>query len=140
MIAPNLGTSPGMSQLSLVLQPATTELSAMRSSIRRFLTDHDEPAHDWLLIATELVTNAISVAQGSTVIDVVVNVGARRIHLRVASMGSGFDEHPETSMPTTKNRRRGLLLVHALSDRFTVETEDGRTVAVASRPRVAGRA
>lgn len=131
----NLGITLAMSQLSLSLQPATTELSVLRCSLRSFLADLGEPAHDWLLIATELVTNAISAAPAATAIDVEVEVDPRHIHLRVVDEGDGFDLHPPTSVPTSDERGRGLMMVQALSDHFTVETDNGRTIATASRAR-----
>lgn len=130
-----LGIAPDMSHFSLSLQPATAELSTLRKSLRRFLSDLDEPVDDWLLIATELVTNAIAAAPASTAIEVEIDVKPSRIDLRVVDMGFGFELDPMASVPAGDARGRGLMIVSALADDFTVSTDDGRTIATASRNR-----
>lgn len=124
-----------MSHLSLSLPPATAELVTLRSSLRAFLEDCDEPADDWLLIATELVTNAIAASPSEAPIGVNVNVEPQRVDLRVVDMGAGFDLQPTASVPISSARGRGLMMVDALADEFTVSIEDGRTIATASRQR-----
>jgi len=125
-----------MAQLSLSMIPATTELSVLRRSLRSFLAEIDEPADDWLLIATELVTNAIAAAPNETEIQVELNVEARRISLRVVDMGRGFQLHPKVYVPPSDERGRGLMMVNALADDFSVSIEEGRTIATASKRRI----
>ncbi len=129
------GYCSAMSRFSLSLQPTTAELAPLRSSLRGFLGESDEPADEWLLIATELVTNAIEAAPEASVIHVDLDVGDEWIELRVVDMGVGFELHPASSVPATNHRGRGLMMVNALSDDFRVSIEGGLTVATVRRRR-----
>lgn len=115
------------------LPPATTELSALRDSLRTFLNEHGEPADDWLLIATELVTNAIAAAPVASEIDVQLSLESTHAELRVVDKGDGFEHRPASTVSPDNARGRGLLMVSALADEFFVTTENGQTVATARR-------
>lgn len=130
-----MGNAGVMSHISLSLQPATAELSTLRRSLRKFFSTMDEPVDDWLLIATELMTNAIAAAPAAMAIEVEVEVKPNRIDLRVVDMGHGFELDPKASVPASDERGRGLMMVSALADDFTVSVENGRTIATASRSR-----
>ncbi len=129
------GYCRAMSRHSLSLEPTTAELAPLRSSLRGFLAESDEPADEWLLIATELVTNAIEAAPDASVIHIDLEVGDEWVELQVVDMGAGFELDPASSVPAANHRGRGLMMVNALSDDFSVSIEDGLTVATVRRRR-----
>ncbi len=124
-----------MSHLSLSLRAATAELSGLRSSLRDFLEKCNEPADDWLIIATELVTNAIEASPRDEPVEVRIEANQRFIDLYVVDMGPGFDLRLKASVSPAVERGRGLMMVNALTDQLTVAVDNGRTVATASRRR-----
>ena len=124
-----------MSRLSLSLPATNADLSLLRTTLRDFLINLDEPPDDWLLMATELVTNAVAASPDDASVDVEVEASPERVHLRVVDMGAGFQLEPRASIDIGQHRGRGLMMVNALADELSVETEAGRTTLHASRQR-----
>jgi anti-sigma regulatory factor (Ser/Thr protein kinase) len=82
-----------------------------------------------VLLADELMTNAVRHAATSEPIDVSVTERAGVIRVAVSDAGRGFD--PNDPTPPTDQQREGgwgLELVESLSDRWGVEREGLRTV------------
>ncbi len=125
-----------MAHLHLTLRPDPSELLPLRDRVRSYLSDLHEPAGDWLLIATEVATNAIEASPEDGTVEVSMRADEERIEFVVTDDGPGFGPAPLTSVGAESRRGRGLMIVSALAKRFAVSRVAGRTVTHVERPRV----
>ncbi len=125
-----------MAHLHLTLRPDPSELVSLRARVRSYLADLQEPAADWLLIATEVATNAIEASSEGGSVEVSMRADDETIEFVVTDDGPGYGLAPPTSVGTESLRGRGLMIVSALAKRLAVSRVAGRTVTQVERPRV----
>jgi anti-sigma regulatory factor (Ser/Thr protein kinase) len=113
----------------LALEPSALTGSLARRTLRQlFETPRvDEDTRETaLLLATELVTNAVEHGRGTAYLDAAVD--DRSIHLEVTDSSTDVPR-PNTDVGELDERGRGLLLIDALASRWGVRTRsDGKTV------------
>jgi anti-sigma regulatory factor (Ser/Thr protein kinase) len=86
-----------------------------------------ETSETAVLLATELVTNAVEHGRGAAYLDAAV-VEDRTIRLEVTD-ASTVEPRPNTEVSDLDERGRGLILIDALASRWGVEPKpDGKTV------------
>jgi anti-anti-sigma regulatory factor/anti-sigma regulatory factor (Ser/Thr protein kinase) len=79
-----------------------------------------------VLLANELVTNAVEHGRGSAYLDATVEVGAIRLEVTDSST---VEPQPNTAVSDLDERGRGLMLIDALASRWGVRPQpDGKTV------------
>lgn len=128
------GYSIVMASLHESFEASTTELRRVRAALRPTLIDVGEPPDDWILIATELVTNAINSGTGNQ-IDLAVVVDEATIELSVTNDGPSFSPLTLARIPAEQHRGRGLAIVQTIVDEFDVSHEAGRTTVRCRRRR-----
>ena len=113
----------------MALEPSAQTGSIARRELRQLLdTAHiDQDTSDTaVLLATELVTNAVEHGRGSAYLDAAVQDSAIRLEV---SDSSTVAPQPNTGVSELDERGRGLLLIEALSSRWGVlPRSDGKTV------------
>lgn len=141
--------------LVLPIEPVRGRLGLIRGQLRRFLDDHGIDDDAWLLVANELVANAIDAAiasgagpgsgspppGGPAGPAILLSLGAdrHRVALTVANVGPAFDLPDPSSMPpAVAARGRGLPLVRALVDGIDVRRVEGVNVVSCWRARPPG--
>ncbi|MFJ3235250.1 ATP-binding protein [Streptomyces sp. NPDC086787] len=112
-----------------------------RRVVRSALDDwqvSDDDAHSVLLVASELVTNALQHAEPP----VVLHVSRERAgpQVRVGVTDGGPRKQPRTSPRSPGEHGRGLLIVGALAIEHGTNSHAGRTTRWASLPAAYGRA
>lgn len=123
--------TPGPSRISV---PATSIAPALtRASLRSLGPALGERRlQDLLLLATEVVTNAVRHAtSGGDDVEVLVDVQRERVRLEVRDPGPGFEPRatPDPSAwPDPDAGGWGLYLVERLAERWGVERRPGGTV------------
>lgn len=133
---PDGGYGPIMAPLEMRLPPSTHVLPELRATIARRLESIEEPADDWLLIATELVTNAIEASPPSAPIDVRLRSTADTVELTVVDHGPGYDLPPlSIDVPPLQLGGRGLVIVRSLSDALETRRVAESTVTRCVRSR-----
>ncbi|MEA5360970.1 ATP-binding protein [Amycolatopsis sp., V23-08] len=99
-----------------------SDLAAMRHWMRSVLDGvSPDVADDAVLLATELVTNALDHAQGVRAMRLIFRDSASSYRMEVDDERPDLAPHPGKSSPG-EVRGRGLLLVDALSHRWGVVT------------------
>jgi len=104
-----------------------------------WLVEQDVEVDDPVLVAAELLANAVVVARSTAVLSVTLDEEGDRVVLEVSDDGDGSD-HVRTAgwrLPATDSERgRGLYLVRAVSDEVsTTSSEDGTVVRCVIRLR-----
>jgi anti-sigma regulatory factor (Ser/Thr protein kinase) len=114
-------------RMALAASAATGSLA--RQALRQLLTSarvDTDTSETAVLLATELVTNAVEHGQGAAYLD--ANVEDRMIRLEVSD-SSTVAPRPNTEVTELDERGRGLLLIDALASRWGVRPRsDGKTV------------
>lgn len=110
--------------------PRTAESGSMaRTALRRLLDDAgiaQDVRETAILLATELVTNAVEHGDGSSFLDATVRPDAVRLEV---SDESGVLPTPSESLTDLDERGRGLLLISALASAWGADRRDrGKTV------------
>lgn len=113
----------------LALAPSTETGSLARRALRQLFAaaridrDTSETA---VLLANELVTNAVEHGRGSAYLDATVADGAIRLEVTDCST---VHPQPKTAVTDVDERGRGLALIDALASRWGVRPQaDGKTV------------
>jgi anti-sigma regulatory factor (Ser/Thr protein kinase) len=113
----------------LALAPSAETGSLARQALRQLFAtaridrDTSETA---VLLANELVTNAVEHGRGSAYLDAIVEVGAIRLEVTDSST---VEPQPNTTVSEFDERGRGLMLIEALATRWGVRPRpDGKTV------------
>ena len=113
----------------LALAPSAETGSVARRSLRQLFaaaridSDTSETA---VLLATELVTNAVEHGRGAAYLDATVEAGAIRLEVTDSSI---VEPRPNTEVSDLDERGRGLILIDALASRWGVRPRpDGKTV------------
>lgn len=113
----------------MALEPSAQTGSLARRELRQLLdTAHiDQDTSDTaVLLATELVTNAVEHGRGSAYLDAAVQDSAIRLEV---SDSSTIAPRPNPEVGELDERGRGLLLIEALASRWGVlPRSDGKTV------------
>jgi PAS domain S-box-containing protein len=122
--------------LELRLAPATASAHDARRQVTEWLDDYPAAAadrDDLVLVASELVTNALTVAHSEVVIRVIATPGAVTIEVEDDGPGFAFDPAILGTQPSPDAERgRGLFLVGSLVDRLHIDTDhDGSVVQTA---------
>jgi anti-sigma regulatory factor (Ser/Thr protein kinase) len=108
------------------LPPETASVRLAREFARRILeAAHVDRVDDVMLVASELVTNAV--LHASTDLEVVIDVGTTSVRLEVADGST----QPAVKQPLSEDESgRGLVIVETLSDRWGSESivGDGKRV------------
>lgn len=136
--------------LVLPVEPVRGRLGLIRGQLRRFLDDHGIDDDTWLLVANELVANAIDAAIATGADSgpvppgspagpaILLSLGADRyrVMLTVANVGPAFDLPDLAGMPpAVAARGRGLPLVRALVDGIDLRRAEGVNVVSCWRAR-----
>ena len=82
---------------------------------------------DLRLLVTELVTNSVRYASGSSV-DLRVRITRRRVRVEVGDSGRGFAQRSPPEPTAASASGRGLYFVERLADRWGVEQKRGTRV------------
>ena len=108
--------------------PATSDAPGLARERLTRLVPLSRRADDAILLASELVTNAVRHAGSARFGDVLIRVVSRdhRVRVEVLNPGASFDP-PTPTTPSTTGTGLGLFLVDALSDRWGVDSEGPRT-------------
>lgn len=113
----------------LALAPSAEAGSLARRTLRQLFAaarvdrDTSETA---VLLATELVTNAVEHGRGSAYLDATVEAGAIRLEVTDSST---VEPRPNTEVSDLDERGRGLILIDALASRWGVRPQpEGKTV------------
>ena len=113
----------------MALEPSAQTGSIARRELRQLLDTAriDQDTTDTaVLLATELVTNAVEHGRGSAYLDAAVQDRAIRLEV---SDSSTVVPQPNTAVSELDERGRGLLLIQALASRWGVlPRPDGKTV------------
>jgi len=113
----------------MALEPSAQTGSIARRELRQLLDTAriDQDTTDTaVLLATELVTNAVEHGRGSAYLDAAVQDRAIRLEV---SDSSTVVPQPNTAVSELDERGRGLLLIEALASRWGVlPRSDGKTV------------
>ena len=113
----------------MALEPSAQTGSIARRELRQLLDSArvDRDTTDTaVLLATELVTNAVEHGRGSAYLDAAVHDRAIRLEV---SDSSTVVPQPHTGVSELDERGRGLLLIEALASRWGVlPRSDGKTV------------
>lgn len=134
--------------LVLPIEPVRGRLGVIRSEVRRFLDDRGIDDDTWLLVANELVANAVDVAvgpdpergadDGEPAILLSLAADEDRVALTVANVGPAFELPDPSSMPPASAARgRGLPLVRALVDGIRLHRVEGVSIVTCWRARPA---
>jgi hypothetical protein len=144
--------------LVLPIEPVRGRLGLVRGEVGRFLSDQGIDDDTWLLVANELVANAVDVVAGSGSDGAGAGTGAGprattdgepaillslaadgdQVALTVANVGPAFELPGPSSMPSaTAARGRGLPLVRALVDGICVRRVEGVSIVTCWRARPA---
>ena len=120
---------PMSERTRLALTPSAETGSHARRALRQLLDSArvDRDTTDTaVLLATELVTNAVEHGRGSAYLDAAVQDRAIRLEV---SDSSTVVPQPNTAVSELDERGRGLLLIEALASRWGVlPRSDGKTV------------
>jgi anti-sigma regulatory factor (Ser/Thr protein kinase) len=115
--------------IRLALAASATTGSLARQALRQLLTSariDRETSETAVLLATELVTNAVEHGRGAAYLDATVE--ERAIRLAVTD-SSTVAPRPNTEVTELDERGRGLILIDALASRWGVRPQsDGKTV------------
>ncbi|MDQ3629209.1 MAG: SpoIIE family protein phosphatase [Actinomycetota bacterium] len=106
-------------------------IRAARHGLMAWLTDQDVEVDDPVLVAAELLANAVVVARSTAVLSVTLDDEGDRVVLEVADDGDGTAPVEITGWrlpPTDSERGRGLYLVRALSDEVSTTSSGSGTV------------
>jgi anti-sigma regulatory factor (Ser/Thr protein kinase) len=113
----------------LALAPSAETGSLARRALRQLFAtaridrDTSETA---VLLANELVTNAVEHGHGAAYLDATVEAGAIRLEVTDSST---VEPRPNSAVSELDERGRGLMLIDALSSRWGVSPRpDGKTV------------
>jgi signal transduction histidine kinase len=118
IMSPNQPRS-GLGRLQLHLSPEPGAPAAARRALRTLpLGDRTD---DVLLIASELVTNAVLHAFTTEPIELVAECGPEGVRVEVRDHGSGFAATPV-------GEGRGLQIMTAASDRWGIVQDDATSV------------
>jgi anti-sigma regulatory factor (Ser/Thr protein kinase) len=113
----------------LALAPSAQTGSLARRALRQLFDKGrvDQDTSDTaVLLATELVTNAVEHGRGSAQLDAAIQDHVIRLEV---SDSSTVVPRPNTGVPDLDERGRGLLLLDALASRWGVQPRsDGKTV------------
>ena len=113
----------------MALEPSAQTGSIARRELRQLLDTariDQETSDTAVLLATELVTNAVEHGRGSAYLDAAVQDRAIRLEV---SDSSTVVPQPNTAVSELDERGRGLLLIEALASRWGVlPRSDGKTV------------
>ena len=109
---------------------ATYLLSRVRREMREWMSAHEIVSEDALLVADELLANALDAARTRAVL--AVEVSGRTLTIEATDDGTGdphLDEHGRTRPPDGRERGRGLYIVRRLSREVrALSTADGSVV------------
>lgn len=139
-----IGATEG--DLVLSIEPVRGRLGLVRTEIGRYLAECTVDDDPWLLVADELVANAVDAAT-DTADDVdatrpavlALAVHPTRVVLTVANAGPAFELPAADAMPPPGAARgRGLPLVQALVDGIEVRRVDGVNIVRCWRARTTG--
>jgi anti-sigma regulatory factor (Ser/Thr protein kinase) len=121
----------GLRRASWDVEPGEpASMRSARQGLDRWLRQHDLYADDAVLVAAELMANAVVVARTSVVMSAVVD--ADKLVLEVSDDGSGeagLDELGDRLPLSESEHGRGLFLVRTVSDDVTIlSTAEGTVV------------
>ncbi len=120
--------TPTVSMFSHTLTAAPSELAGLRQHLREWLDANgvaDDVERGIVLAASEAAANAVEHAYGCNgvgIVTVMARFDEERVALTVRDEGTW-----RTSRPNT-DRGRGLAIMQALADDFSIEQENGATV------------
>ena len=118
-------------RMSWDVEPGSqSSIREARQGLEEWLSEHQSNADDAVLVAAELLANAVVAARSSAVLSAAIN--GRQLTLEVSDDGPG-DTHLEElggHLPITESEHgRGLFLVRALSDKVSMmSTAEGTVV------------
>ncbi|WP_028643146.1 ATP-binding protein [Nocardioides sp. URHA0020] len=122
-------TTGGPMTTRLPLPPSAQTGTLARRALRQLLetTAIDEDTRETaVLLANELVTNAVEHGRGTAYLDAAVQTRAIRLEVTDSST---VIPRPNTEVSDLAERGRGLLLIEALASRWGVQPRsDGKTV------------
>lgn len=109
------------------------DLVGLRDRLRAWLQDGavaESAGEDLLLVATELCANAIEAGETGAPVEVEVANDGTALRLTVANESGDLPlpAPPAFERGSLQERGRGLAIVRALVDTFSVSTAEGRTV------------
>jgi anti-sigma regulatory factor (Ser/Thr protein kinase) len=114
---------------TLALAPSAETGSQARQALRQLFATariDRETSETAVLLANELVTNAVEHGRGSAYLNATVDTGAIRLEVTDSST---VEPRPSTTVSDLDERGRGLILIDALSSRWGVSPRpDGKTV------------
>ena len=121
-----------MSTRSRSFRPAPEATADARRFVRASLRSKPEAlVDDAVLLADELITNAVRHSATRDPIDVSITLADTHVRVEVSDAGRGFDPEELTRRATVASKREGgwgLELVASLASRWGVETAARRTV------------
>lgn len=106
-------------------------IRAARHGLMAWLADQDVEVDDPVLVAAELLANAVVVARSTAVLSVTLDAEGDRVVLEVSDDGDGTVPLETTGwrLPQSESERgRGLYLVRALSDEVTTTSSESGTL------------
>jgi anti-sigma regulatory factor (Ser/Thr protein kinase) len=120
---------PTSCTIRLALAPSAETGSLARQTLRQLFAaaridrDTSETA---VLLANELVTNAVEHGHGAAYLEATVEAGAIRLEVTDSST---VEPRPNTAVDDLDERGRGLMLIDALASRWGVRARpDGKTI------------
>jgi anti-sigma regulatory factor (Ser/Thr protein kinase) len=123
------GGSRSGASTRLTLPPSAETGSVARAALRELLDSarvDRETRETTVLLATELVTNAVEHGHGAAYLDAAVDDHTIRLEVTDSST---VVPRPKTDVGELDERGRGLLLIDALATRWGVQSRpDGKTV------------
>ena len=121
-----------MSTRSRSFRPAPEATADARRFVRASLRDQPRVLiDDAVLLADELITNAVRHSATQDPIDVSITLVDSHVRVEVSDAGRGFDPAELTRRAIVSSKREGgwgLELVASLASRWGVETDGRRTV------------
>ena len=124
-----MSSTGGAMSRRLALAPSPQTGSVARGALRQLLESariDEETRETAVLLATELVTNAVEHGRGTAYLDAAVQEQAIRLEV---SDSSTVLPRPNTAVGDLDERGRGLMLIDALASRWGISPRpDGKTV------------
>lgn len=121
-------------RVSIELEPNEGQLHHLRRLVSDWAQAIEADEESVMLIATELVTNALAASPGDRPIVVWLDHTPGEAQVSVMDEGVGLDSGSRSfdAPPASALRGRGLAIVNGLSERVEIHSPDGGTVVTAA--------